>query len=127
MLTKIRNFVQAYNNELFFVLVFVLVGLVGFGIGRLSVVGQGSSVNALRVESTPMPIENVVEAIQGRGEEAIGSETPTNIVGNKNTQVFHLSSCTGAKRMSETNKIYFASVKEALDAGFRPAGNCPGL
>ena len=110
-------------------LVIFLVGLVGFGIGRLSVLGQGSGAGELRVESTPVPVENVVEAIQGRGEEAqIGdSSTPTNVVGNKNSMIFHLSTCSGAKNMSDANKVYFSSVGAAVAAGFRAAGNCPGL
>src|SRR3989344_7946965 len=128
MLTKIRSFVQTYNTELFLVLVFLLLGLIGFGIGRLSLVGEGSGAYELRVESTPVSAEEVVQAIKGATLVEEGStREPTNIVGNKNSHIFHLSTCSGAKRMAEQNKVYFASIEEAVNAGYRPAGNCPGL
>ncbi len=129
MISKIRHFVQTYNEELFFVLVVLLTGLIGFGIGRLSVTGEeGSGLGGLQVKSTPVSAQELIDAIQGRGEVVQeGSTEPTGIVGNKNSHIFHLSTCSGAKRMSESNKIYFASIEEAVRAGFRPAGNCPGL
>lgn len=126
MLTKFWRFVDTYNEELFFTLVIILVALLGFGLGRLSSPpgGQGG----LEVVSTPVEVTELVEAIQA--EEALveeGSGEPTNIVGNKNSHIFHLSTCSGAKRMAERNKVYFASMQAALDAGYRAAGNCPGL
>jgi methylphosphotriester-DNA--protein-cysteine methyltransferase len=38
-----------------------------------------------------------------------------------------LPDCPGAKQISEQNKIWFASIEEAEKAGYKPAGNCPGL
>ena len=66
--------------------------------------------------------ENKGEAVVGAGESA-----PTEIVGNKNSKIFHRADCSGARNMSEANKIYFASIEAAVGAGYRPAGNCPGL
>jgi hypothetical protein len=49
------------------------------------------------------------------------------IIGNKNSKIYHFDFCIGAQKMKETNKIFFASIEEAKDAGFRAAKNCPGL
>lgn len=105
----------------------ILVGLISFYLGRFSV---GSSPSGeLIIESTPIEVGRVVEALERAAvvvEEGTSKE-PTEIVGNKKSKIYHLSSCSGAKTMSEENKVYFASITDAADAGFRPAENCPGL
>jgi hypothetical protein len=129
MVTKTRGFVEEHSDELFLILVVILIALISFGIGRLSTTGQGSAGH-LQIESTPVTAEEFVEAARGvaDGTYGAGERAVTGaIVGNKNSGVFHLEHCTGARTMSEQNKVYFSSVQAALDAGYRPAGNCPGL
>lgn len=48
-------------------------------------------------------------------------------VGSKNSDVYHLPNCPGAKRINEENKRCFSSKKEAEKAGYRAAKNCPGI
>ncbi|HQC37713.1 MAG TPA: Ada metal-binding domain-containing protein, partial [Thermotogota bacterium] len=43
-------------------------------------------------------------------------------VGNKNSKVFHLPSCTGLPE--EANRVYFNTREEAIAAGYRPCGGC---
>ena len=43
-------------------------------------------------------------------------------IGNRNTQVFHRPSCPNLPR--EENRVAFASRQAALEAGYRPCGNC---
>lgn len=45
-------------------------------------------------------------------------------VGNKNSHVFHNSTCSSASSMSEKNKVAFSSRDEAIDAGYKPCGKC---
>ena len=46
---------------------------------------------------------------------------------SKNSDVFHLSSCSWAKRISERNRLYFRTFREAFDSGRRPCKVCnPG-
>ena len=45
-------------------------------------------------------------------------------VGNKNSHVFHRSTCGSASSMSEKNKVAFSSREEAIDAGYKPCGKC---
>ncbi|RJQ14019.1 hypothetical protein C4553_01685 [Candidatus Parcubacteria bacterium] len=49
------------------------------------------------------------------------------IVGNKNSKIYHLADCPGALAMSEVNKVLFDSLAAAEAAGFRAAKNCPEL
>ncbi len=123
MISKIRKFVEAYNNVLFLVLAIILVGLVSFGLGRLSV---GTSLSGdLIIDSVPIETKKIISAIQD--EPAVVQQGSGEIIGNKNSKIYHRSDCSGAKMMSESNKVFFASIIAAKQAGYRPAGNCPGL
>ncbi|WP_114332943.1 endonuclease [Marinobacter litoralis] len=45
--------------------------------------------------------------------------------GNRNSKVFHLSvGCPSYDRVSPKNRVSFTSEAEAVDAGYRKAGNC---
>jgi methylphosphotriester-DNA--protein-cysteine methyltransferase len=48
-------------------------------------------------------------------------------VASKSGKAYHLPWCSGAQRIKEANKIYFASKAEAEQAGYTPAANCPGI
>lgn len=45
-------------------------------------------------------------------------------IGNKNSHVFHLPSCSGVKSMSEKNKVLFDSREEAVAQGYTPCSQC---
>ncbi len=49
------------------------------------------------------------------------------LVGSVNGSKYHYPWCGGAQRIKEGNKIWFASIEEAKNRGYSPAGNCPGL
>ncbi len=48
-------------------------------------------------------------------------------VASKNGSKYYLTSCSGADRISDANKVWFASAAEAQAAGYTPAANCKGL
>ena len=47
------------------------------------------------------------------------------IVGNRSSAIYHRSDCPDFDRVSEKNRIYFKTEKEAQLNGFRKARNCP--
>lgn len=47
------------------------------------------------------------------------------IIGNKNSKIYHRPTCPGYNSVSEKNQVRFKSVAEAEAAGFRAAKNCP--
>lgn len=70
---------------------------------------------------TPDPEEPVVEP------EPEPTVTPNNdnagsYIGNINSNVFHSSGCKTLPK--EKNRVYFDSRQEAVDANFKPCGNC---
>ena len=48
-------------------------------------------------------------------------------VGSITGHIYHLPSCSGAKRIKEENKVWFADKNDAEAHGYKPAGNCKGL
>ena len=124
MLAKLKNFVKNNSSDIFIVVAIILVALIGFGIGRLTA-----------PKAVPIQIKNMEQASV---EELIGEQVvPTSVgtpagqagkvVASKNSDKYHLPECPGAKQISEENKIWFDSIEAAEKAGYKPAGNCPGL
>lgn len=66
--------------------------------------------------------------------EFIGSDMPSRslqteeveavYIGNKNSHVYHLESCSSVRKMSEKNKVFLYSRDEALAEGYQPCGRC---
>lgn len=48
-------------------------------------------------------------------------------VASKNGTKYYLPDCSGASRIKESNKVWFASLEDAQKAGYSAASNCPGL
>ncbi|MFA5998134.1 MAG: hypothetical protein WC814_01990 [Candidatus Paceibacterota bacterium] len=49
------------------------------------------------------------------------------IVASKSGTKYYLPGCAGAERISEANKVWFASAAAAAAAGYAPAVNCKGF
>ena len=44
--------------------------------------------------------------------------------GNKQLKIYGLLNCKSGKRMKMENRVFFSSVKEAEENGYRPCGHC---
>ena len=44
--------------------------------------------------------------------------------GNINGKIYGNLNCQSGKRMKRENRIFFGSVNEAIENGFRPCGHC---
>lgn len=147
-----KNFIEKiklHQDSVFLVVVIAMVGLVGFGLGRLSakyqtpelniqstlvnttdlnkIVTTSPSKNISAKKSTPTESASPQQSPSGEVVASNAINTDRKIVGNKQSKVYHLENCPGALKMKTENKIFFASVLEAKNAGYKPAGNCPGL
>jgi endonuclease YncB( thermonuclease family)/methylphosphotriester-DNA--protein-cysteine methyltransferase len=47
------------------------------------------------------------------------------VIGNKNSKIYHRPDCPGYNGVSEKNQVRFKTVAEAEAAGYRAAKNCP--
>ncbi len=107
-------------QKLFLSFVIILIALLAFGIGRLSVVGNREPIKIeydpnLTEWSTPSVDQtaNVINAVK-KGE----------VIASKNGARYHYPYCPGAKQIKEENKIIFATVAAAEAAGYSLAANC---
>jgi len=126
--SQLFNRVKNNSSDIFVILVIILVVLISFGIGRLTS-PKSEPIQIKNLEKASM--EDLVPVKQGINNGAvqgvIQGDTKGVVVGSKNSDKYHLPDCPGAKQISEQNKIWFDSIEEAEKAGYKPAGNCPGL
>ncbi len=124
MLSRIIQFVKDNQSDIILVVGIILISLISFGAGRL--MSQSINCESKQIVNTDQngTTQNSSMVPTNENQPQI---SPVQIVGNKNSKINHYPWCYGAKTMKEENKIIFNSVKEAKNAGYMPAGNCPGL
>ncbi len=117
------------KEDIFIILAIILIGLAGFGLGRLSALEKGRDpVQILRpsialseggksTNNVPMSAAALVASDSAKGL----------LVASKSGKKYHFPWCAGASQIAEKNKIWFDSYEEAQKAGYTPASNCPGL
>jgi len=44
--------------------------------------------------------------------------------GNRRLKIYGMLHCSSGKRMKQENRVFFKSVKEALENKYRPCGHC---
>ncbi len=119
MYQKLKDFIA--TDVYFFSFLIVLVSVLSFGLGRLSMqehIGTQSATVALTSQPEKEAVANT---------PATHTETENQFVGSKNGTKYHALWCPGAKQIKETNKVYFASPEEAQAKGYTPAANCKGI
>ena len=114
MKDRLTQFWNDYRNDAFIAALVALFVFGAFGLVRAT---------APMPEKGPLTIEPLPIAAQLSNE----IETTEALVASKNGTKYYLTTCNGANRIKEENKIYFTSVQEAQENGYEPAANCPGL
>lgn len=85
----------------------------GFAVVDASVPQQGFRVGSSYGKAVEEPLPGIPEGGQ--------------YVASKNGEAYYLPWCSGANRIKEENKIWFASKEEAEGRGYRPAKTCKGM
>ncbi len=44
--------------------------------------------------------------------------------GNRKLKIYGRLDCSSGKRMKPENRVFFETTEDAIQAGFRPCGNC---
>lgn len=96
---------------------FVLVAILSFGAGKLSEVHRGE---------TPIIFQNAPEC----GKSSAGLSASPNpdkpqgqIIGNKNSLIYHVPGGAFYDKVSQANRVYFDSEEAAQKAGYHKAKN----
>lgn len=113
---SIPEWAKKINTGVMAVICLVLIATFAIGLAQ---------IRDISAQKQPILVRNdgVVEA--KRGESAPTSSLQ--VVASKTGSKYHLLDCPGAKTIAEKNKVYFASAKDAENAGYSRAANCKGL
>jgi len=95
------------------------LGYLPTGYGRTS----GAIVHAKPAADT-QPVTVDVAQTPNANQTATASGS-SQVLGNKNSKLYHMANCPGFSQVGEKNRRWFTSEGEAEDAGFRRAKNCP--
>lgn len=117
------------DDRIFLSLIAVLIAAVSFGLGRVSLSwqpGQGQVAQIIQ-KTREEPSLKVAPSSATSTEDPPTVADSGTYVGSKNSNKYHLPWCSGALRIAEGNKVWFATKEEAERAGYVPAGNCPGI
>jgi endonuclease YncB( thermonuclease family) len=88
-----------------------------------------SSINVGGVKPMPIPTtqsSTPVVTLIGIDPKIVISNGSSHqqIIGNKNSKIYHVPGCSTYNSVSEKNRVLFNSAEEAEQAGFRKAKNC---
>jgi hypothetical protein len=131
LLRKGKNLLQAVPDGALTALVVVLAASFSFGLGTW----YGSETRSGQVSIEQLPLVEEPQALQTAPARAISAAPAVpdampaggQYVASKKGSKYHLPWCSGAKSMSEENKIWFSTKAEAEAAGYEPASNCKGI
>ena len=111
------------KEDTFIILAIILIGLAGFGLGRLSALEKKRE--SVQIQPADFTAKSVTALVNPAATTT--ATTKGFVVASKSGQKYHFPWCAGASQIAEKNKIWFASFAEAQKAGYTPATNCPGL
>ncbi len=108
--------------------VVVLVGVGGFGLGRLTgleEVHQKVGVYAAAaLGATVVPLTPEDGRVYAEVPQAPADPVAKNFVGSKNGTKFYPAGCKAASRVKPVNQVWFATAADALASGFSLASGC---
>jgi len=125
-----------WSPDLLVLGIVVAVAFGSFWLGRLSVSeGGGNGMSGVEAATASSAVGNteITPGAKAEVHEQISTDSdvaPQNgeqYIGSKNGTKYHLPWCSGALRIKEENKVWFASKAEAEEAGYSPAANCKGI
>ncbi len=113
---KCNGFLAKIPKDALIVAVLALSATMSFALGYLAGrEGQGSEISV-----APPPLAAAAAA-------PTADATSGQYVASKNGSKYYLPSCSGADRITDANKVWFATKDAAIAAGYAPASNCKGL
>ena len=124
MLSKFLNLIKSHQHHLFLAACIGLISVISYNLGQ---------VNSLK--KTPISVKesanlkaDIFDATTNKVKPLTSNPPPlkldTRVVVSKNSDKYHYSFCSGAKRIKPENQIWFNSAQEAESRGYTLAGNC---
>lgn len=108
--------IKALSTLLLMINLFIFGYLAGLDKNRPRIV-------VFEAKSTP-----VSTVSNGGSSTQIESEKPAGelVASKSGTRIYYIW-CSGVNRIKPENRVYFATLDDALKKGYKPASNCPGM
>ena len=120
MLAKIRELIKSYHSELVLAVAVIAITIISFNLGRMSV---GNSVAKLPL-TIFTPNASSFSAPTGATQDSAPRDERVVASKASSSKLYHFTWCSGAKRITDKNKITFPNESAAIAAGYSLAGNC---
>ena len=138
---------RAMVKNLFGSVIIILTGVGAYGVGKLEIIEKNrvpvtveypeqeiknTASQPTTTIQTSLPKVQSISIIKQQIPTTQPISTTTNArttglyVAARGGTVYYLPTCSGARRISEKNKIWFDSKAEAEKFGYKPAKNCNG-
>ena len=126
ILSKSLQLVKQNENSIFLGICIILISAISYNLGRLSSNGKTSVQptnlnNSLETSATNTSTSSIIIKVTPKPKPQ-----DLRVVASKNSSAkkYHYTWCSGATKILEANKIWFASAQEAESRGYTLAGNC---
>ncbi|OGZ34917.1 MAG: hypothetical protein A3A94_02800 [Candidatus Portnoybacteria bacterium RIFCSPLOWO2_01_FULL_43_11] len=122
MLTKLINFVKKNEPDIVLVIGIILIALISFGAGRLTVFESNKEPISIQDPATTASIQQSLGASVKENNQSEPAKQGK-FVGSINSDKYHWPWCPSAKNIKPENQIWFNSEAEAKAAGYKPDSN----
>ncbi len=131
-LNKIKGSFWLDKTTFFYLFLVLGVGIVSFGLGRLSVdtgATKGSGITITQEASAYKSQSNTESRslnTQPESSRSLSSQSGTekNYVASKNGKLYYPNGCKSANRIKPQNEVWFASASDAEKVGYARASSC---
>lgn len=119
-MSRVRDFWRKYEEKIIITIGFILVAFLSFGLGRLTG-PQGASLPLTieeddNISNSEIYQADIKEAVENKGEPSVAKGF---FVGSRNSNIYHWSGSSWAKKIKPENQIWFDSEEEAQKAGYK--------
>lgn len=129
LIARSKELLGRVPADVLVVLVLVLTAVSSFGLGFLAGTdfGQNPQGRGLWIEQLPQGVVSGGGPAAAIRAAAPPPATSGTYMASKNGTKYYLPTCSGANRIKEANRVWFATKADAEAAGYTPAAQCPGL
>lgn len=133
---KIKHFLESEKGKnLLIIFIVILVGLGSFGLGRLSKSQENRKLEILYEnlpQNTSVTTSNPLNLSQNSPNSLNKANNSSNVentlkrgyVASKIGSKYYPIDCPAGDKLKESNKIYFSTEKEAIEAGYTKSSSC---
>lgn len=133
---KIKHFIESEKGKnLFIIFIVILVGLGSFSLGRISKNEENKEIKLLYQDlndNSPITTSNSLNSSQNTSnslntvKDQLNTENTLKkgFVASKIGSKYYPVGCSAGEKLKESNKIYFSTEREAIEAGYTKSSSC---